>query len=79
MNIVMLLTVIIISTVLCLIEIPKMKKENQIKEIWTFSLLLALFTVLAILKCLGIDIPNPSDFIAWIYSPITGVTKALMQ
>lgn len=71
--------VLVFSTVLCIIEIPKMLKQKLIRELWTFSLLLGLGTVLAILKSLDVDIPNPSDFIAWVYSPFTEVIKGLLK
>lgn len=79
MSIVMLLAVLIVSVGLGYTEIPKMKKQKQTKELWTYSILLGLFTILAVLKCLGVKIPNPSDFVAWMYSPVTEITKAITQ
>jgi len=79
MAIVSILTVLIFSTVLCIIEIPKMVKEKLVKELWTFSILLGLGTVLVILKSLGYMIPNPSDLVAWVYSPIEGVMKSMLK
>ncbi|ADK16930.1 hypothetical protein [Clostridium ljungdahlii] len=79
MLIVSILSVLIFSTILCIVEIPKMLKENLHRELWTFSILLGLGTVLAILKSLNVDIPNPSDFIAWVYSPLTNIVKNLLE
>lgn len=74
-----ILAVVVFSTVLCLIEIPKMRQAKQHRELWVFSVLLVLGTVLVILKSLDVNIPNPSDFIAWVYSPLTGVMKSLLK
>jgi hypothetical protein len=79
MAIVSVLMVLAFSTVLCIIEVPKMLKEKLHRELWTFSILLGLGTVLAILKSLDVDIPNPSDFIAWVYSPFTEAMKGLLK
>ena len=79
MAIVSILAVLVFSTVLCIIEIPKMQKEKLHRELWTFSILLGLGTVLAILESLEVEIPNPSDFIAWVYSPFTEVMKGLLK
>ncbi|AZV58586.1 hypothetical protein [Clostridium sp. AWRP] len=79
MFIVSILAVLSFSITLCIVEIPKMLKENLHRELWTFSILLALGTVLAILKSLNVKIPNPSDFIAWVYSPLTNIIKSLLE
>lgn len=79
MNILAIVLVLVFSTVLCIIEVPKMLKDNHYKELWTFSILLALGTVLAILKSLSVDLPNPSDLIAWVYSPIEDFLKNLLK
>lgn len=79
MAVVSILLVLIFSTVLCIVEIPKMLKSKLYKELWTFSFLLGLGVLLAILKSSGIEIPNPSDWIAWIYSPLKGAMKSLLK
>ncbi len=79
MFIVSILGVLVFSTVLCIIEIPKMLKQNLYRELCTFLVLLGLGTVLAILKSLNVEIPNPSDFIKWVYSPITTVLKSFLK
>lgn len=79
MGIVSIALVFVFSTALCMIEIPKMRKEKLYRELWTFSLLLGLGTILVILKSLDVDIPNPLDFIAWVYSPVTDGMKGLLK
>ncbi|MBP2651207.1 MAG: putative rane protein [Firmicutes bacterium] len=72
-------TVLVFATVLSIIEIPKMLQGKLYKELWAFSILLALGTVLAILKFLDVNIPNPSDWIAWVYSPVKDFMKSLLK
>ena len=74
-----ILAVLVFGIVLCIVEIPKMRKDKLYRELWTFSVLLALGTTLAILKSLDVEIPNPSDFIAWVYSPVEGIMKGLLK
>ena len=79
MPMVSILAVAVFSTVLCIIEIPIMLKEKQYRELLTFSILLGFGTAIAILKSLAMEIPNPSDFIVWVYSPFTEVMKSLLK
>lgn len=70
MAIVSIVAVLLFSTALSLIEVPKMLRAKSYKELAVFSGLLALGTGLAILKSLNVQLPNPSDWVAWIYSPV---------
>lgn len=79
MAIVSILLVLVFSTVLCITEIPRMLKDKLYRELYTFVVLIGLGTVLAILKSLNVEIPNPSDFIAWVYSPFADVMKSLLK
>lgn len=79
MAIVSILAVLVFSTVLCITEIPKMLKQRLYRELWTFSILLATGTILTVLKSLDVEIPNPSDFIAWVYSPLAETMKSITR
>ena len=79
MAIVSILAVLVFSTVLCITEIPKMLKERLYTQLWTFSILLGAGTILAVLKSLDAEIPNPSDFIAWVYSPLADTMKNITK
>jgi len=71
--------VIIFSIVLCTIEVPEMRKEKQIKELWMFSIILGIGILITIMKSLDMKIPNPSDWVAWIYSPLKGLLENLTK
>lgn len=79
MAIVAILAVLIFSTIVSIVEIPKMLKNKLYREIVTFSVLLVAGTTLAILKSLNVKIPNPSDWIAWLYSPLKDVMKNMLK
>lgn len=79
MVIVLILSVVVLNTILWKIETPKMLKENLYREMWTFSILLGIGTILTILKILDVDVPNPSDWIAWVYSPFKNIMQSLLK
>ena len=79
MAVVAISALIIFDTVLCIIEIPKMLQQKLIKELVTFSVLLLLGTTIALMKSFDIAVPNPSDFMEWVYSPLSGLMKSLLK
>jgi len=79
MGLIIILLVLVFAAVSCIVEIPKLLRENLIKELWVFSLLLALGVGLSILKTFKLDIGNPSDLFAWIYSPFESVIELLLK
>ena len=79
MNIVSIIAVIAFDVIVCIIEVPKMLTGKLIKELVTFSVLLLLGTVMAVLKSLDVQLPNPSDFVAWVFSPVKGIMQSLLK
>lgn len=79
MAIMSILAVSVFSAAVCFVEIPKMVKQKLFRELWTFCILLGIGTILAILKSLDVKIPNPSDLIAWVYSPLAETMKSITK
>lgn len=79
MAIVGIILVLTFSAILCYIEIPKILQRKSMIEFWSFALLLLLGTVLSILKYLNVPISNPSDWVAWVYSPVRNLFKAFLK
>jgi hypothetical protein len=79
MALVIILLVLGFAVILCIVEVPKLLRAKSFKELWAFSLLLALGVVLSILKSLKVDIGNPSDVLAWIFAPLEGVIESLLK
>lgn len=71
--------VLVFATIICIKESPKMVKEGLIKELVTFCILLALGTALTIMKSLDVKIPNPSDLVQWVYSPLSNFMNSLIK
>lgn len=79
MAVVSVLTALALGAVLCMTEIPKMLGGRLIRELVTFCVLLLIGLALVILKSVEVDIPNPSDFIAWVFSPVSDLMKSLLK
>lgn len=79
MTLISILAVLVFGTVLSIIEIPKMLHQRLYRELGAFSVFLVIGILCSILKTLDIELPNPSDFIAWIYSPLQNVIKVLLK
>ena len=79
MAVVSIFAVLAFDTILCFIEIPKMLNQKLFKELITFSVLLLIGTVMAVMKSLNIDVPNPSDFLIWVFSPFSDLMKYMVQ
>jgi hypothetical protein len=50
-------------------EAPALFKGRFMKELWLFSIVLVVGTVLSILLSLHVEIPNPLDWIIAVYQP----------
>ncbi|MFQ3545933.1 hypothetical protein Q7A53_17775 [Halobacillus rhizosphaerae] len=64
------ISIIFIAAAIFFSEIPKLKKNNKIKEIWYVSTLLFLSTAAAVLESRGYQLINPLDYIEAFYSMI---------
>jgi len=74
-----IILVIIFSSILCIVEIPNMLKDKLYRELIAFSVILFCGIILTILKSLDIQILNPSDIIATVYSPIVTLIKGALE
>ncbi|NLO39034.1 MAG: hypothetical protein GX115_06145 [Ruminiclostridium sp.] len=79
MALIVILLVLAFAAILCIIEVPKLLRAKSFKELWSFSLLLAMGVGLSILKSLKVEIGNPADLFAWIYSPLKNVMETLLK
>lgn len=63
--------ILIISTAISLLEIPKILKNNKTKDLWVFIILILIGTSLSIAVCLKVELPNPLDWITFIFKPFS--------
>lgn len=61
--------VIIIYIGIAFFQIPQLKKEKMIREIWIFSLLMLVVTAATVMKLNNLPLPSPLDFITVILNP----------
>lgn len=79
MSVVTIIAVLAFDTIICVIEIPKMLQQKLIKELITFSVLLLFGTIIAVMKSIDMKVPNPSDLLAWVYSPVSDLMNSLFN
>lgn len=67
---------IVIVIVICLYEIPKLRKLQGKKDLVIFSVILSFATIVYFLEVNGVEVPNPLDGLRAIFSPIgLGIEK----
>lgn len=76
---VLAVAIFIISVILALIFIPKLKKQHDSKTIVVFSILLLIGTALNMGNALKIHIPSPLDLITFIFTPIKDYIVSLTK
>lgn len=75
MVLVWIASIALFDTILCILQIPDMYRKKMNRELWAFSVLLAIGTVIAILKSLNVDIPTPLNWIKTVYAPLVDLMK----
>ncbi|WP_155591296.1 hypothetical protein [Lysinibacillus cavernae] len=76
---VLAVAILVMSVILVLIFIPKLKKQQDTKTIVVFTILLLIGTVLNMGIALRIHIPSPLDLITFIFTPIRDYIVSLTK
>ncbi|RCW51034.1 hypothetical protein DFP97_102226 [Paenibacillus prosopidis] len=63
--------IIVTASFIAMIEVPPLLRAKLKGELWLFSILLLLGTVLSIAKSLQLAIPNPLDMLWTIFQPFS--------
>ncbi|GAB7388183.1 hypothetical protein BSNK01_20200 [Bacillaceae bacterium] len=71
--------ILAVSLIIALIEVPPLLKKRRGRELWVFSVLLLFGTGSAIAESLRVNIPNPIDWIIFVYKPISDFITAMLQ
>lgn len=61
------------------LEVPALIKKKKIKELWLFSLMLLAGISLTIAKVAHLPIPNPLDFVTWVYRPASDMINHFLK
>ena len=73
------LAILLVAGAIVLFEVPPLVKKKEKKELLVFTILLMIGVVLSIVFALGKPIPNPMDFITFIFRPLSEVYSQLLK
>lgn len=71
--------IIVATFIIILIEVPSLIKKGLKREMWAFFSLMFFGTVLWILHVLGVNLPSPHKWIAFIYKPLSDLIFSLFK
>ncbi|MZQ84066.1 hypothetical protein GQF01_18280 [Paenibacillus sp. 5J-6] len=71
--------IILAIAAIVFIEVPRMLRKHQKKELWSFSVLLAFGTVLCTAKALGVHLQSPLAFITYVFKPMGEILQKMMS
>jgi hypothetical protein len=71
--------IILITTIISLLEFPKLLSRRLIKEIFLFSALIIVSVIIGILKGFQIKVLNPADWIEFVFRPMTKIIVRLLN
>ncbi|MBA2943795.1 hypothetical protein HZF08_36590 [Paenibacillus sp. CGMCC 1.16610] len=74
-----IVSVLIIATLAGLIELPQLMRKQQIAEIWVFLSLLIIGSVLCILQFERVKLPNPMEWITYVYQPVSRFVFGILK
>ncbi|WP_141430992.1 hypothetical protein [Bacillus sp. 03113] len=74
-----ILGIFVAAIVIVLIEVPTLLKKGFKKELWVFSILLLFGIGLSIAEALDAKIPNPLDWIAFVFKPFSDFLFDLLK
>jgi hypothetical protein len=75
----MVFSVVIAATVIALLEVPSLIEQKLSKELWIFTGLLLFASSIGIMQGLKLEIPNPFDWLTYIFSPMTKLIQKFLK
>ncbi|MGB5944721.1 hypothetical protein [Paenisporosarcina sp.] len=73
------LGILLVAGTICLFEVPPLLKKQQKKELLVFSILLLFGVALSIFFTVSKSIPNPLDYITFIFKPLSEVISGFLK
>jgi hypothetical protein len=71
--------IVVTASLMVILEVPPLLKAKLKRELWLFSILLLLGTLLSIAKYLQIPIPNPLDMLYVIFKPMSDLLISFLK
>ena len=62
--------ILLIVALIIAIEVPPLLRKKLKKELWVLSIILFIGTTLGITQALHIELPNPLDWMIFVYTPV---------
>lgn len=71
--------IILLAIFISIHDIPEMKKQKSYMEMALYVIILFSGVMLTILKANGVELPNPSDVIVAVNSPVVSMLKGALE
>lgn len=71
--------IILVGLIIIVLEVPRLMKDQEKKELFVFITLLVIGVGLSLAKALNAPIPNPLDALKFIYQPISDAVISLLS
>lgn len=71
--------ILAIVAIIIAIDVPPLWRNKLIKELWVFSVLLLLATVVGLAQALHYKIPNPLDLMIIVYKPVADMVNIWLK
>jgi len=76
---VVVLGILAAIAVIIKLEVPSLLKKGLMKELRVFSFLLLFGAGISIAQSLNVKLPNPLDWITFIYRPVSRFIEGVLQ
>lgn len=74
-----IISILMLATFTGLLELPQLLRKQLHAESWVFSSLLFIGTVLSILHFERVKLPNPLDWITYVYQPVSQFVFGILK
>ncbi|MHA0857164.1 hypothetical protein [Paenibacillus sp. CMAA1364] len=71
--------IVFVIAIIIAIDVPPLIRKKLIRELWVFSILLLFGTILAISQALRFNIPNPLDWLTFVYKPVSDLVQVWLK
>lgn len=74
-----IIMVLVVATLIAMLELPGLLRKKMKVERWVFVTLLFIGTILSMLQFSRVRLPNPLDWITYIYQPLSDFVFGILN
>lgn len=74
-----IMMILLVSLLIARVEVPFLRRNAMKKELWVFLILLLAGTSLGVAEAVEADIPNPLDWISFVYKPFSDMILGTVE